>query len=46
MHGVAPVVVAWLLTKAVSDIMVLMVVEEVVSECGGFVSCELEMNRI
>jgi hypothetical protein len=45
MHDVVPVIVSRPLTKAVSDIMVLTVFEEAVSDHGGFVSCGLEMDR-
>lgn len=39
------IAVARPLTKAVSDITVLTVVEEAVSDHGGFVSCRLDMDR-
>jgi hypothetical protein len=45
MHDVALVVVARSLTKAVSDVTVLTVVEEVISDHGGFVSCRLGMDQ-
>lgn len=45
LHGVASILVARPLTKAGSDIMVLTVVEKAVSNRGGFVSCELGMDR-